>query len=146
MLTEQRSPPYGAYAGIVGTFAGAMAAAGALGRLLDRDPQCQTALDFTVLSLASSRPLEHSLGMRSPASCVIRSSTDTRTRAARSPSSPAIFTRRSASWSPAAAASAPGRQQGSRRRRYWHLASAGFSPGRLRRPARTTFSRRLSPR
>ena len=53
MLTEQRSPPYGAYAGIVGTFAGAMAAAGALGGLLDRDPQCQTALDFTVLSLAS---------------------------------------------------------------------------------------------
>jgi hypothetical protein len=53
MLTEQRSPPYGAYAGIVGTFAGAMAAAGALGRLLDRDPQCQTGLDFTVLSLAS---------------------------------------------------------------------------------------------
>jgi hypothetical protein len=46
-------PPYGAYAGIVGTFAGAMAAAGALGRLLDRDPQCQTALDFAVLSAAS---------------------------------------------------------------------------------------------
>lgn len=53
MITEQRTPPYGAYAGIVATFAGAMAAAGTLGRLLDRDPQCQTALDFAVLSAAS---------------------------------------------------------------------------------------------
>ena len=53
MLTKQRTPPYEAYAGIVGTFAGAIAAAGVLGRLLDRDPQCQTALDFAVLSAAS---------------------------------------------------------------------------------------------
>ena len=49
----QRTPPYASYAAIVGTFAGALAAAGALGRLLDRDPQCQTALDLVVLSAAS---------------------------------------------------------------------------------------------
>jgi hypothetical protein len=37
----------------MGAFAGGLALAGALGRLLDRDPQCQTALDLTVLSAAS---------------------------------------------------------------------------------------------
>src|SRR6266542_2430239 len=41
-------PPYEAYAAITGTFAGLLAAAGAVGRLLDRDPQCQTALDLVV--------------------------------------------------------------------------------------------------
>jgi hypothetical protein len=46
-------PPYRAYAAIMGTFAGGLAAAGAIGRLLDHDPQCQTALDFVVLSAAS---------------------------------------------------------------------------------------------
>jgi hypothetical protein len=48
-----RRPPYEAYAAIMGTFAGGLALAGALTRLLDRDPQCQTALDLTVLSAAS---------------------------------------------------------------------------------------------
>jgi uncharacterized protein DUF1360 len=48
-----RRPPYEAYAGIMGTFAGGLAAAGALGRLLDRDPQCQDALDLTVLAVAT---------------------------------------------------------------------------------------------
>jgi hypothetical protein len=48
-----RRPPYEAYAAIMGTFAGGLALAGALSRLLDRDPQCQTALDLTVLSAAS---------------------------------------------------------------------------------------------
>jgi len=46
----------------MGTFAGGLAAAGVLGRLLDRDPQCQTALDFVVLSAASfkaARTLSH---------------------------------------------------------------------------------------
>jgi hypothetical protein len=37
----------------MGTFAGVLATAGALGRLLDRDPQCQTPLDLVVLGLAS---------------------------------------------------------------------------------------------
>ena len=46
----------------MGTFAGLLAAAGALGRLLDRDPQCQTPLDFAVLAAASfkaARTLSH---------------------------------------------------------------------------------------
>ena len=46
-------PPYGAYAGIMGTFAGGLAAAGVVARALDRDPRCDTALDLGVLSLAS---------------------------------------------------------------------------------------------
>jgi hypothetical protein len=37
----------------MGVFAGGLAAAGGLSRLLDRDPQCQTALDLVVLSAAS---------------------------------------------------------------------------------------------
>jgi hypothetical protein len=48
-----RRPPYEAYAAIMGTFAGGLAAAGALSRLLDRDPQCQDALDLTVLAVAT---------------------------------------------------------------------------------------------
>jgi hypothetical protein len=51
--TTTRRPPYESYAAIMGTFAGLLAGAGALGRALDRDPQCQTALDFAVLGLAS---------------------------------------------------------------------------------------------
>ena len=46
-------PPYHAYATIVGTFAGLLGAAGAASRLLDRNPQCYTALDFALLSAAS---------------------------------------------------------------------------------------------
>lgn len=46
-------PPYSAYAAIMATFAGGLAATGVLGRALKRDPQCQTTLDFVVLSLAS---------------------------------------------------------------------------------------------
>jgi hypothetical protein len=46
-------PPYEAYAAIVAGFAGALAAAGALGKLLDRDPQCQTPLDFLLLAGAT---------------------------------------------------------------------------------------------
>jgi hypothetical protein len=46
-------PPYGSYAAIVGSFAGLLAAAGALGRLLERDPQCQSTLDFALLSAAT---------------------------------------------------------------------------------------------
>jgi uncharacterized protein DUF1360 len=53
MATAIRTPPYQAYAGIMAVFAGGLAAAGALSRLLDRDPQCQTTLDLTVLSAAT---------------------------------------------------------------------------------------------
>jgi hypothetical protein len=55
-------PPYEAYAAIMGVFAGGLAAAGALARALDRDPQCHTALDFAVLGAASfkaARTLSH---------------------------------------------------------------------------------------
>jgi hypothetical protein len=53
MAIGQQTPPYASYAAITGTFAGALAAAGALGRLLDRDPQCQTPLDLVVLAAAT---------------------------------------------------------------------------------------------
>jgi hypothetical protein len=47
------TPPYAAYATIMGTFAGGLAAAGALARLLDRDPRDHDALDLVVLGLAT---------------------------------------------------------------------------------------------
>ena len=53
MATRAESPPYRSYAAIMATFTGGLAAAGALGHALRRDPQCQSALDFAVLSLAS---------------------------------------------------------------------------------------------
>ena len=62
MSAFEERPPYGSYAAIMGTFAGLLAVAGAFGRLLDRDPQCQTALDFSVLAAASfkaARTLSH---------------------------------------------------------------------------------------
>jgi len=46
-------PPYGAYAAIMGVFAGGLGVAGLLSRALRRDPQCQTALDLAVLSAAT---------------------------------------------------------------------------------------------
>jgi uncharacterized protein DUF1360 len=62
MAAQTQSPPYGSYAAITAAFAGGLAAAGALSRLLRRDPQCQTALDFVVLSAATfkaARTLSH---------------------------------------------------------------------------------------
>jgi hypothetical protein len=53
MSAFETRPPYGSYAAIMTAFGGLLATAGALGRLLDRDPQCQTALDFGVLAAAS---------------------------------------------------------------------------------------------
>jgi Protein of unknown function (DUF1360) len=47
------APPYGSYAAIMGAFAGLLAAAGVAERMFGRDPQCQTTLDFAVLSAAS---------------------------------------------------------------------------------------------
>jgi hypothetical protein len=46
-------PPYAAYAVILGTFGAGLAGAGLLSRALDRDPQCQSALDLAVLSAAT---------------------------------------------------------------------------------------------
>jgi hypothetical protein len=60
--TTVERPPYGAYATIMGAFAGGLAVAGAVARALDRDPQCHTALDFAVLSAAAfkaARTLSH---------------------------------------------------------------------------------------
>jgi hypothetical protein len=45
----EHRPPYGSYATIMGGFAGGLAFA----RALDRNPACQTPLDFVVLSAAS---------------------------------------------------------------------------------------------
>jgi hypothetical protein len=62
MSAFEERPPYGSYAAIVGTFTGFLAAAGAISRLVDRDPQCQSPLDFAVLSAASfkaARTLSH---------------------------------------------------------------------------------------
>src|SRR4051812_39523072 len=50
---ETRKPPYAAYAGITGAFAGGLAAAGMLARLLGRDPRGDTPLDLAVLSAAT---------------------------------------------------------------------------------------------
>jgi Protein of unknown function (DUF1360) len=62
MPTQTVRPPYASYAAIVATFAGGLAAAGAIARALGRDPQCNTALDFVVLGAASfkaARTLSH---------------------------------------------------------------------------------------
>ena len=53
--TEQQGQdaPYGAYAAIMGTFAGGLIVAGTVARVLRRDPQCQRPLDLVVLSAAT---------------------------------------------------------------------------------------------
>ena len=52
-MPVQTTPPYASYAAIMGTFAGGLAAAGAIARLLDRDPREHDALDLAVLGLAT---------------------------------------------------------------------------------------------
>jgi hypothetical protein len=62
MNVESERPPYESYAAILGTFVGGLATAGAIGRALGRDPQCQSTLDFVVLAAASfkaARTLAH---------------------------------------------------------------------------------------
>jgi len=53
MSAFEARPPYRSYAAILGLYAAGLAGAGALSRALDRDPQCQTALDLGVLGLAT---------------------------------------------------------------------------------------------
>ena len=53
MTQRIERPPYSSYAAIMAAFAGGLAGAGAAARALRRDPQCNTALDFLVLSAAS---------------------------------------------------------------------------------------------
>jgi hypothetical protein len=50
---REQSPPYGAYAAIMGTFCGGLALAGGVARLLGRDAREHNALDFAVLCAAS---------------------------------------------------------------------------------------------
>jgi len=61
-MAAVKSPPYEAYAAIVGTFVGGLGVAGVFARLLDRNPACQSGLDLVVLSAASfkaARTLAH---------------------------------------------------------------------------------------
>ena len=51
VVTTRR--PYGAYAGIAGTFLGGLAVAGTLAHLLDHDPRDNSTLDFVVLGAAT---------------------------------------------------------------------------------------------
>jgi Protein of unknown function (DUF1360) len=51
--TSAPGPPYAAYAGIMGTFIGGLAAAGLVARLLDRDPRENSPLDLVVLGAAT---------------------------------------------------------------------------------------------
>ena len=53
MATTTKTPPYQAYAAILGTFASGLGLAGIVSRRVGRSPQCHTALDFAVLGLAS---------------------------------------------------------------------------------------------
>jgi len=46
-------PPYRAYAALLATFLGGLATAGALARLLEREPEEQRALDLAALALAT---------------------------------------------------------------------------------------------
>jgi len=50
---DEAAPPYTAYAAIMATFVGGLAAATGLARLLDRDPRDHTALDLVALSAAT---------------------------------------------------------------------------------------------
>ena len=53
MTVQATRPPHAAYAGIMGTFVGGLAVAGALAHLLDRDPRDHDTLDLAVLALAT---------------------------------------------------------------------------------------------
>jgi Protein of unknown function (DUF1360) len=53
MAPRGQTPPYEAYAAIMGTFAGGLALVGALARALDRDPQEHDWLDLATLAAAS---------------------------------------------------------------------------------------------
>ncbi len=52
-MAAVKTPPYQAYAAIIGTYVGGLGLAGLAARLTRRNPACQTPLDFLVLSAAS---------------------------------------------------------------------------------------------
>ncbi len=53
MTSTVKPPPYGAYAAIMGTFAGGLAAAGLVAKALGRDPREGSTLDLVVLGAAT---------------------------------------------------------------------------------------------
>ena len=53
LVAATERPPYGSYAQIVAIFAGGLAGTSALAKLVDRDPRCDTPLDFLVLAAAT---------------------------------------------------------------------------------------------
>ena len=53
MSADPERPPYESYAKIMATFAGLLAAGGALGKQLDRKDSCNTWLDLTLLAAAT---------------------------------------------------------------------------------------------
>jgi len=52
-MPSQTTPPYGAYAAIMSTFVGGLAAAGVLSKALGRDARENTTLDLVVLGFAA---------------------------------------------------------------------------------------------
>ena len=61
-MAAVKTPPYEAYAAIVGVFVGGLGIAGVGARLFGRNPACQTPLDLVVLSAATfkaARTLAH---------------------------------------------------------------------------------------
>jgi len=52
-MAAVKTPPYQAYAAIIGTYVGGLGLAGVAARLTRRNPACQSPLDFLVLSAAS---------------------------------------------------------------------------------------------
>ncbi len=52
-MVEEERPPYSSYAAIAGTFVGALGAATALSRILDRSPRHLDTLDFVTLGAAT---------------------------------------------------------------------------------------------
>jgi hypothetical protein len=61
-MAAVKTPPYPAYASIVGVFVGGLGVAGVAARLFGRNPACQTPLDLAVLSAATfkaARTLAH---------------------------------------------------------------------------------------
>jgi hypothetical protein len=52
-VVEPEQPPYGAYAAIMASFCGGLAAAGLLARALVREPEEHTTLDLVTLGLAT---------------------------------------------------------------------------------------------
>ncbi len=119
MESEGRSaasaPPYSSYAVILGAFAGGLAAAGALARSLDREPQAQTALDFALLAGATfktARTLTHDR----VASFVRQPFVESEAGQVKSAPPATVHAGRSANWSPAHGASARGPRPGSHQR------------------------------